>query len=1031
MSRFSDLQSTDALGTLSNSIELTVFTKAGGPLTKRISLAANGSIVSDGSACTMMKGEARRVKIAGIDDLATLIERLRFDQAIALGTLRPDLPDEVTIVTKDKINGQERPDLIARTNSDIVYQKGRRAFVLFDYDMKGMPPEVADKIAALGGFWSALCSVMPELASAAHVVRKSTSAGLRRTDTGQEFAGSGGLHAYVEVEDGADAVRFLSALHERCWLHGLGWMMVGVGGQLLERSIVDRMVGASERLVFEGAPVLDPPLAQDAEARRPMATDGEAIDTVRACPTLTLVEQQALRKLRAESRQRLLPEIHKAREAYVAQRAQQLAERTGMAKDEAAHLIERQCQGILLAGIELPFDDPELSGTTVNDVLDDPARFEGMTLADPMEGVDYGRCKAKVMRGADGTPWINSFAHGRTTYRLKYDAGAVRTRIERAHDPIDALVRLALSADLDEVETKQLIDLVVRRTGAGVREVTAKLKAAKREHGRRRAAEMHERQLAERLDPRPSINVPAQDAPWLPQMQVINETIGHAPRPLRVRRDIDGDAARMRKFRVPNMHAFTQEQPEGQPTTELPPPEQWAIVKMSECELAEAIETFIDYVDKDGRSVHLPTPFVRHFMKRDDDALPTIVAIATSPIVQADGNLLAFENDIVNGIGFAIPKEIMALLPRREDCADSAVKKAMEFLTDDWLGDVSTDYNGKCTLIAAALTLIERSLVPDRPAFFVTAGRRGSGKTTALTMLVVAVTGIRPAAAAWSTNEEERRKALLSYFLSGVSYIIWDNIVRGTKISCAHVEKSCTSAFYADHRLGVSEVVATAASTIHLFTGNNIGPRGDLASRSLSVRLEADRADPENREYKHPDVIGWTEDNRAEILKALYTILLGNPTLKEPQDAQMKTRYKRWWRLVGSAVENAAKEAGQEVDFQKLFLEQDDEDEDDASLSAVLAGMRNKWPGGFKASDVSNVINSCAFEDAGLGGDIRELLYPAQVSAQAIITPKSVGKRLKNHVGDPVRCGDETLALKTKKDNNEMVYYIKATKNEE
>ena len=51
-----------------------------------------------------------------------------------------------------------------------------------------------------------------------------------------------------------------------------------------------------------------------------------------------------------------------------------------------------------------------------------PASFEGETLADPLEGVEYGRCKAKIMRRADGTPWINSFAHGRTVYELKLDA---------------------------------------------------------------------------------------------------------------------------------------------------------------------------------------------------------------------------------------------------------------------------------------------------------------------------------------------------------------------------------------------------------------------------------------------------------------------------------------------------------------------------------------------------------------------------------------------------------------------------------
>jgi hypothetical protein len=43
-------------------------------------------------------------------------------------------------------------------------------------------------------------------------------------------------------------------------------------------------------------------------------------------------------------------------------------------------------------------------------------------------------------------------------------------------------------------------------------------------------------------------------------------------------------------------------------------------------------------------------------------------------------------------------------------------------------------------------------------------------------MLIAALTGVRPSAAAWSPNEEKRRKALLSYFIDGVPYILWDNI---------------------------------------------------------------------------------------------------------------------------------------------------------------------------------------------------------------------------------------------------------------
>jgi hypothetical protein len=457
--------------------------------------------------------------------------------------------------------------------------------------------------------------------------------------------------------------------------------------------------------------------------------------------------------------------------------------------------------------------------------------------------------------------------------------------------------------------------------------------------------------------------------------------------------------------------------------TRLPAPEQWLLIRLDEIQLAELIERHIDYVDEEGRSVHLTTPFVRHYLQRHDDALPTVVAIATLPIVLADGDLLAQHEglDRDRGIVFHVPKELMQILPRREDCTPEAVTDAMRFLCDEWLVDVATDDAGKCVLIAAALTVIERSLLPDRPAFFVTAGRRGGGKTTTLTLLIMAVIGSRPAAAAWSPNDEERRKSLLSYFLAGVAYIIWDNIPRGTQISCPHIEKSCTAAYYSDRRLGVSEMVATAASAIHFFTGNNIGPRGDLASRSLLVRLEVERADPENREFKHPDPVAWTEANRAEILQALYTVLLGNPMLATPPDAPARTRFKMWWRLVGAAVEHGAKLGGCPLDFQALFLAQEEDDEESTSLANALDIMANRWISTFKASDVADLVNDRC--DAN-GIALREFLFPGSPPSH-IATAKSIGKRLKAHIGEPVKCGDRTLILRSwGGPKAALVYYI-------
>ena len=103
------------------------------------------------------------------------------------------------------------------------------------------------------------------------------------------------------------------------------------------------------------------------------------------------------------------------------------------------------------------------------------------------------------------------------------------------------------------------------------------------------------------------------------------------------------------------------------------------------------------------------------------------------------------------------------------------------FVAEEWLCDVSTDYTGKCTLIAAALTILERahSCRNGRPSSSA-AGQRGGGKTTVLQMIFLAAVGTRAAAAAWSSNEEEQRKCLFSYLSEGVPAVVWDNIPRGT-----------------------------------------------------------------------------------------------------------------------------------------------------------------------------------------------------------------------------------------------------------
>ena len=431
-------------------IELAILTKSGGPLTKEISLV-NGKIVSDGSACKMASGAAKRARFATLEEFGNLIGSLDERSAVALGALQPDLADEVTVVTKNKLHQMNGAavDVISRTADYIAYRGGQPALALIDVDTKGMPAQVLGKIEAAGGMMAAIAAVMPELDICGRVVRRSTSTGIYRDDTDEHFPGSEGLHIYLLVADGSDTERFLKVLHARMWLSGYGWMVVGKAGQLLERSLIDRMVDGAERLVFEGRPRMVAPLAQDQSLRIPEVHEGPPLDTRADCPDLSDPEKSELDALLRSERYRNEPAAAQARETFIHDNAQQLADRTGLDLNDARRVIEQQCDGVLLPYVVLPWDDDEFTDCTVGDILADPDRFVGATMADPIQGADYGACRAMVLRRPSGEIFIHSFAHGETFYSLEQDdAGAEIRRLSRLGETTYAQQRKASAPNL-------------------------------------------------------------------------------------------------------------------------------------------------------------------------------------------------------------------------------------------------------------------------------------------------------------------------------------------------------------------------------------------------------------------------------------------------------------------------------------------------------------------------------------------------------------------------------------------------------
>jgi hypothetical protein len=393
-------------------IELTVFRKVSGILSKRIFLES-GKIRADGSECRMGDGRAYRTRLDSIEALGRLIGNMPANEALALGRLRAGLPDKVRVIRKVDLDDNTASDTIARTGDYLEFARGLAAYMLLDHDCKEMPDEVWDKLDRT--FWKTLTKAIPALKGAASVERRSTSSGLYHQKTKNEYKRStDNRHVYVPVTDGSDIKRGLTTLQDRLWLAGYGYYVIGANGSLLERSIIDASVYGPERLVFEGEPIVEAPLAQDAKACRPEVYDGDVVDLSVAIPPLTEAELQQLAEIKREAAAALKPRVGAARQRW----ADEYAKRHGLTVKEAERIAAQAAKFMLETTFELEFDDPDLGYRTVAKVLANPDRYLGETLADPIEGYAYGRGKAKVLRQRDRTLMIHSFAHGGINYQL-------------------------------------------------------------------------------------------------------------------------------------------------------------------------------------------------------------------------------------------------------------------------------------------------------------------------------------------------------------------------------------------------------------------------------------------------------------------------------------------------------------------------------------------------------------------------------------------------------------------------------------
>jgi hypothetical protein len=401
-------------------IEFTLFTAKGSALTKSIRKGADGRPKTT-TADLMSIGTADRVTIDSMRALAALQNgALAYNQAISTGVIRSDKPDSVIVTTVKGMDSSVRAggdqDFIARSKKYLEFRR-QPTLMLDDTDFAQAPPRVTEQFAAGCTPWNVLCAICPGLEGVGHTMRRSTSSGIIDRETGQQFPDSGGWHTYFAVQDGTDIKAFTGWLHDGCVMVGMGWGFVTACGAILRRSIVDVAVASPERLIFEAAPYVEPPLWQDPEKRRPMFVDGPAFDS-RSRRVRSSQETADIAAAWAAEETLVAPRAAVVRAAWLETKATEIHTRTGKSMAYCRHAAEKWAEGELLPEVMLEFKD--MGFVTVAEVWENPLRYHEEQLADPIEGSAYksGLTCAKLFVTKDGVPWINSFAHGGKRYGL-------------------------------------------------------------------------------------------------------------------------------------------------------------------------------------------------------------------------------------------------------------------------------------------------------------------------------------------------------------------------------------------------------------------------------------------------------------------------------------------------------------------------------------------------------------------------------------------------------------------------------------
>jgi putative DNA primase/helicase len=395
------------------------------------------------------------------------------------------------------------------------------------------------------------------------------------------------------------------------------------------------------------------------------------------------------------------------------------------------------------------------------------------------------------------------------------------------------------------------------------------------------------------------------------------------------------------------------------------------------------------YESKDGwRSCKPPTDVAKMLLGRDSAdyiGASFVDRVVDVPVLEAGGSIITRPGHHAKSRIYYRPTTALSdtdLEAGPPELVDEVVE-ARDFLMTDVLGDFEfADQGSRAHALGLLLLPFVRDYIDGpTPMHVILAPEPGTGKSLLAQSALYPGCGLVAITAADRDHNDEWRKSLTSTLMAGGRAVIFDNL--SGQLDSGPLAAALTSGVWTDRVLGYTKQVTLPVRNVWVATGNNLDLSDEQARRAVPIFLDPGAIRPSDRPtsaYRHPDLLGWSKENRAQTVKAALTLVRhwsagwaqvaagGHEFYRDESAPVFGTTtlgsFGGWAKTVGGLLESVDVEGFlSKENRDRLFAEANEETRDAAAfLSAWLAL-------GLPPVSTAELVEQC-----GLGGPLRSVV---------------------------------------------------------